>query len=319
MTPLRIGSRGSKLALWQANFIRDEIARLHGVTAEIVIIKTSGDRFQQDSVGQIGLKGVFIKEIEDALLARQVDLAVHSMKDVPTEIPAGLAFPAIYRRADARDCLVARDAMKFADLPAGARIGSSSLRRQAQLRLLRPDLAVLELRGNVDTRLRKLDEGQFDAIVLAKAGLDRLGWSEKISDIFNAESMLPAVGQGALGMECRSEDSRVMKLLARLDHAETRAAVTAERALLAKLEGGCQVPLGAWGRFESGQLHLAAIVLAADGSEHLRDSASGSDENAEALGIALAEKLLAAGAGRLLQLAGRQNAPSAAEGVKHGR
>jgi hydroxymethylbilane synthase len=307
MTSLRIGSRGSKLALWQAHFIRDEIARLRGVTAEIVIIKTSGDRFQQGGVGQIGLKGVFIKELEDALLARDVDFAVHSMKDVPTEIPAGLAFPAIVRRVDVRDCLVARGGMKFADLPAGARLGTSSLRRQAQLRHIRPDLTVLELRGNVDTRLRKLDEGQYDAIVLAKAGLDRLGWSEKITDVFSAESVLPAVGQGALGIECRTEDAHVMELLANLDHVETRACVTAERALLAKLEGGCQVPLGAWGRIEAGRLLLDAIVLAADGSEQLRDSASGSPENAEALGRALAEKLLAAGAGRLLQLAGRAN------------
>ncbi len=306
MTSLRIGSRGSKLALWQAHFIGDEIARL-GMTAEIVIIKTSGDRFQQGGVGQIGLKGVFIKELEDALLAHEVDFAVHSMKDVPTEIPAGLAFPAIYCRVDVRDCLVARGGMKFADLPHGARMGTSSLRRQAQLRQLRPDLTVLELRGNVDTRLRKLDEGQYDAIVLAKAGLDRLGWSEKITDIFSAESVLPAVGQGALGIECRAADADIMELLAKLDHAETRACVTAERALLAKLEGGCQVPLGAWGRIEAGRLRLDAIVLAADGSEHLRDSASGSPENAEALGRALADKLLAAGAGRLLQLAGRAN------------
>ncbi len=307
MTSLRIGSRGSKLALWQAHFIRDEISRVHGVPAEIVIIKTSGDRFQQGGVGQIGLKGVFIKELEDALLAREVDFAVHSMKDVPTEIPAGLAFPVIYRRVDVRDCLVARGGMKFADLPHGARLGTSSLRRQAQLLHIRSDLTVLELRGNVDTRLRKLDEGQYDAIVLAKAGLDRLGCSERISDVFTAESVLPAVGQGALGIECREEDARVMELLAKLDDAETRACVTAERALLAKLEGGCQVPLGAWGRIEAGRLRLDAIVLAADGSEHLRDSASGSPENAEALGRALAEKLLAAGAGRLLQLAGRAN------------
>lgn len=319
MTSLRIGSRGSKLALWQAQFIRDAILPLCGITAEIVVIKTSGDRFQQGGVGQIGLKGVFIKELEDALLARDVDLAVHSMKDVPTEIPNGLAFPAIYRRGDVRDCLVARGAMKFTDLPHGARLGTSSLRRQAQLRHLRPDLTVLPLRGNVDTRLRKLAEGQYDAIVLAKAGLDRLGWSEKITDVFSAESVLPAVGQGALGIECRAEDARVMELLGKLDHAETRAGVTAERALLARLEGGCQVPLGAWGRIEAGRLLLDAIVLAADGSEHVRDSASGSSENAEALGRELAARLLDAGAGRLLQLAGRRNVPSAAEGTIHGR
>ena len=309
MTPLRIGSRGSKLALWQAHYICDELTRLYGLAAEIVEIKTSGDRFQQGGVGQIGLKGVFIKELEDALLARDVDLAVHSMKDVPTEIPGGLAFPAMVRRGDVRDCLVARGAMKFTDLPKGARLGTSSLRRQAQLRHMRPDLTVLELRGNVDTRLRKLAEGQCDGIVLAKAGLDRLGWSEKISDVFSAESMLPAVGQGALGIECRAEDARVMELLGKLDHAETRAGVTAERALLARLEGGCQVSLGAWGRIEAERLLLNAIVLAADGSQHVRDCASGSPQDAEALGRELAAKLLESGAGSLLQLAGR-NVPT---------
>ncbi len=313
MTPLRIGSRGSRLALWQAHFIRHEIARIQAdspavgevVAAEITIIKTSGDRFQQVGVGQIGLKGVFIKELEDALLSREVDLAVHSMKDVPTEVPASLAFPAICRRVDVRDCLVAREKRKFAELPRSARVGTSSLRRQAQLRLIRPDLVVQELRGNVDTRLRKLEEGQYDAIVLAKAGLDRLGWSDKITDVFSAESMLPAVGQGALGIECRAEDARIVELLAKLDDAETRAGVTAERALLARLEGGCQVPLGAWGRIANGRLRLDAIVLAADGSEHVRDCVSGSPEHAEALGHELADKLLHAGAGRLLQLAGR--------------
>ncbi|MBI3661713.1 MAG: hydroxymethylbilane synthase [Acidobacteria bacterium] len=305
MTALRIGSRGSKLALWQAHFIRDEIARIHSLTAEIVIVKTSGDRFQQGGVGQIGLKGVFIKELEDALLAGEVDLAVHSMKDVPTETPAGLAFPAVYRRVDVRDCLIARDARRFSDLPRGARLGTSSLRRQAQLRHIRPDLTVLELRGNVDTRLRKLEEGQYDAIVLAKAGLDRLGWSDKITDVFPTAQVLPAVGQGALGIECRGEDARVAELLRVLDHDETRAGVTAERALLARLEGGCQVPLGAWGRIEGGRLWLDAVVLAADGSEHVRDIVAGAPEDSEALGRELAEKLLDAGAGRLLQLAGR--------------
>ncbi len=305
MRPLRIGSRGSKLALWQANFIRDEIARAHGVAAEIVIIKTSGDRFQQGGVGEIGLKGVFIKELEDALLAKQVDFAVHSMKDVPTEIPPGLTFPAIYRREDPRDCLVSRNARKFSELPRGARIGTSSLRRQSQLRLLRPDLVVAELRGNVDTRVRKLEEGQYDGVVLAKAGLERLGMSDKITEVFSQESMLPAVGQGALGIECRESDTRVTELLGKLDHAETRMGVTAERALLARLEGGCQVPLGAWGRLEDGRLRLDAIVLAADGSVHVRDSLSGAPGSADSLGRELAEKLLSAGAAPLLKLAGR--------------
>ncbi len=305
MNPLRIGSRGSKLALWQANFIQSQLACTNSVTTEIIIIKTSGDSFHQSSIAQIGSKGIFIKELEDALLDGKVDLAVHSMKDVPTAIPAGLSFPAIHRREDVRDCLIAREAKKLAELPHGARVGTSSLRRQAQLRHHRSDLDVRDLRGNVDTRLRKLDEGQYDAIVLAKAGLDRLGWNAKITDIFTADVMLPAVGQGALGIECRAEDTKVAELLRALDHSETRAAVTAERALLAELEGGCQVPLGAWGRIENGQLVLDACVLSDDGADFLKDSAAGSPQQADALGRTLAAKLLDAGAGRILQLAGR--------------
>jgi len=306
MSTLRIGSRGSKLALWQANFIRDELARIHRETAEIIIIKTSGDRFQQAGVNQVGTKGVFVKELEDALLESRVDLAVHSMKDVPTEVAMGLLFPAIYRREEVRDCLIAREGRKFKELPLGARLGTSSLRRQAQLRYVRPDLEVRELRGNVDTRLRRLEEGRYDAIVLAKAGLDRLGCSDRITDIFSTEVMLPAAGQGALGMECRADDKRVAELLAALDDADTRAGVTAERALLAELEGGCQVPLGAWGRMEGGQLVLEACVLSADGSEHMRERATAAPQSEAAdLGRGLARKLLAAGAGRILQMAGR--------------
>lgn len=305
MNSLRIGSRGSTLALWQARFVQSELARRHRVSAEVVVIKTSGDRFPQAAVGQIGLKGVFIKELEDALLEGKVDLAVHSMKDVPTENPAGLAFCAILPREDVRDCLIARDAKKFVALARGARVGTSSLRRQSQLRHLRPDLNVLDLRGNVDTRLRKLEEGQYDAVVLAKAGLDRLGWSAKISDVFSPDLMLPAVGQGALGVECRAEDSAVADLLRPLDHAETRAAVTAERALLAALEGGCQVPLGAWARFENNQLILDACVLSPDGTDCVRDRCASSPREPDSLGRLLARKLLDAGAARILQLAGR--------------
>lgn len=306
MRPLRIGSRGSLLAQWQANSIHNLLARTAGVQAEIILIKTSGDRFQQANVNQIGLKGVFIKELEDALLEGRVDLAVHSMKDVPTETPAGLAFPAICQREDVRDCLVAHKlGAKLSDLPPAARVGTSSLRRQSQLRHHRPDLDLLELRGNVDTRLRKVERGDYDAVVLAKAGLDRLGWSARITEVISTDISLPAVGQGALGIEARADDREVLDLLVRLDHAETRAAVTAERALLAKLEGGCQVPLGAWGRIEWQELVLDACVLSIDGADYIRLRAAGSPQHAEDLGRELAETLLGAGADRILRLAGR--------------
>jgi hydroxymethylbilane synthase len=302
--PLRIGARGSILAQWQANQVRGWLAQA-GVPAELVLIKTSGDHFPQAHVGQIGLKGVFIKELEDALLAGRIDLAVHSMKDVPTEIPAGLAFPAICRREDVRDCLIAAGGAKLAELPRGARIGTSSLRRQSQLRHYRSDLDLRDLRGNVDTRLRKLERGEYDAVVLAKAGLDRLGWADRISEVIDTEICLPAVGQGALGIEARADDKPVRELLARFDHGETRTAVMAERALLEELEGGCQVPLGAWARMEHGRMVLDACVLSVDGSDYVRRQAAGSPRDAEALGRHLAKALLAAGADRILKLVGR--------------
>ena len=305
MKPLRIGTRGSALALWQAEFVRDWLERAAGAAVEIIKIRTAGDQFQQGSVAAIGSKGVFIKEIEDALLAGTVDLAVHSLKDVPTEIPKGLALVAIPRREDPRDCLVSRTGADLAGLPHGARVGTSSLRRQAQLRRARPDLDVRELRGNVDTRLRRVEEGTLDATVLAYAGLRRLKLDGRASEVLSPEVMLPAVGQGALAVEAREEDRATRDRLAALEHADTRVAVTAERAVLATLEGGCQVPLGAWGRVEDGRLVLDACVCAADGSEVVRDRAEGSPEQPEALGRALGGKLIAAGADRLLRMAGR--------------
>jgi hydroxymethylbilane synthase len=253
----------------------------------------------------MGVKGVFTKEIEDALLEHRVDLAVHSLKDVPTAVPDGLAFPAIPQREDPRDCLVSRNRLPIAQLRHGALVGTSSLRRQAQLRHYRPDLQLQGLRGNVDTRLRKIEAGELDAIVLAKAGLDRLGQSEKISEVLGPPVMLPAVGQGALGIECRAADDDISALLSRLDHVETRAAVTAERALLAELEGGCQVPLGVWARIENGVLVIDAVVLSSDGRDSLRRDASGKPVEAEHIGRRLGQELLDAGADRLLQLAGR--------------
>ncbi|HTX16664.1 MAG TPA: hydroxymethylbilane synthase [Candidatus Baltobacteraceae bacterium] len=312
MTRLRIGTRGSSLALWQANHIADSLAKLHGVETDLVRIRTSGDRLQSASVIQVneaigaeGGKGIFIKEIEDALLSGAVDLAVHSMKDVPTETPAGLAFAAITRREDPRDCLISRERLTLERLPQGARVGTSSLRRQAQLRHHRSDLDVVDLRGNVDTRIRKLDSGEFDAIVLALAGVTRLGTRDKVAQIFDEDLMLPAVGQGALGIETRADDAQTSGFVAALDDSETRACITAERALLRELQGGCQVPLGAWGRIRKGELHLEAAVFSAAGSESVRFDEAGSPAEAEAIGIRLAQTLIEAGADKILRLAGR--------------
>ena len=303
---LRIGTRGSKLALWQAEHVRERLLRECGIESELVIIKTAGDQFASAAIPDVGGKGIFIKEIEDALLERGVDLAVHSLKDVPTETPRGLVFPAITRREDARDVLISRSGEKLLKLGGGARVGTSSLRRQSQLRYRRSDLQVVDLRGNVDTRLRKLDGGELDAIVLAKAGVDRLGLSGRITEVLAPDIILSAVGQGALALECREDDAGTRDALVALNHAETGAAVSAERALLEELEGGCQVPLGAWARIEdNGELKMDARVLAADGSECIERSARGSAEAPEKLGRRLARELLDAGADRLLRLAGR--------------
>jgi hydroxymethylbilane synthase len=306
---LRIATRGSALALWQANHIRERLAQLHGIESELIRIRTSGDKFQGASVAQVseqaGTKGIFIKELEEALLAGTADLAVHSMKDVPTENPAGLVFPAITKREDVRDCLISRDGAKLQDLACGARVGTSSLRRQAQLRHHRPDLELLDLRGNVDTRLKKVAAGEFDAIVLATAGMNRLGASDKITQILAPEVMLPAVGQGALGIETRADDHETLRLVAALDDPESHEAVTAERALLRELEGGCQIPLGAWARRENGELRLEACVFSADGKEFVRKDLRGRPEEAEELGVRLGQILIEAGADRILRLAGR--------------
>jgi hydroxymethylbilane synthase len=251
-------------------------------------------------------KGIFIKELEDALLAGTVDIAVHSMKDVPTETPAGLVFAAITRREDPRDCLISRSNRVLQGLPQGARIGTSSVRRQAQLRHIRPDLQVADLRGNVDTRLRKVAAGEYDAIVLAMAGVNRLGAGDKVTQVFKQDVMLPAVGQGALGIETRADDSEAVALAASLDHAETRVCVTAERALLRELEGGCQVPVGAWAKFDSvGELEFEAGVFSLDGVEAIRRTDRGAPRDAEKIGIRLARTLIEAGADRILRLAGR--------------
>jgi hydroxymethylbilane synthase len=287
--------------VWQARSIAQALLGITGVEPVIVIIKTSGDKFQQTSFSQIGTKGVFIKELEDALLDKRVDLAVHSMKDVPTEIPGGLTIAAIGKREDVRDALLSSSRATLAALPHGARVGTSSLRRQSQLLYARRDLRVLELRGNVDTRIEKLKRGDYDAIILAKAGLDRLGLSANISQVLPHDVSLPAAGQGAIGIEARAGDAETLHVLAALDDEESRSAVTAERSALAGLGGGCQVPIGAWGRIENGKLVLDVAVLSPDGTQRMWEKDSGLSEEAEEIGKRVAQKLRDCGAAEMLE------------------
>src|SRR6266481_1294313 len=289
---LVIGSRGSQLALWQAHWVQARLAAL-GLESRIEIIKTTGDRVTSVPLSSVGGKGLFTKEIEEAVLARQVDLAVHSLKDLPTAIPAGLQITAIPEREDPRDAIVGR---RLSELSEGAKVGTSSLRRSAQLRRMRPDLQVESVRGNVDTRLRKLDEGQYAAIVLATAGLNRLGLSSRIAEALEPEVMCPAVGQGALAVETRVGENACQAL----DHAATRAAVTAERAVLSALGGGCLTPIGAHARVDGERLRIMAIVLSTDGAESVRDLAEGLASEAALVGRELGEKLLRQGAARIL-------------------
>ena len=290
---LVIGSRGSQLALWQARWVQARLAEL-GLGSRIEIIKTTGDKITAVPLPSVGGKGLFTKEIEDALLARQVDLAVHSLKDLPTELPEGLQIVAIPVREDPRDAIVGST---LAALRQGAKVGTSSLRRSSQLRRLRPDLEVESVRGNVDTRLRKLDEGLYDAIVLASAGLTRLGLAARITETLAPEVMCPAVGQGALAIESRIGEH----VCGPLNDSVTRAAVTAERSTLRALGGGCATPIGAHAQVSGAQLQLRAIVLSPDGSQAVGDVADGPVADAEQIGRRLGEKLLAAGASRLLE------------------
>jgi hydroxymethylbilane synthase len=286
---LIIGSRGSHLALWQANYIAGRLKEL-GVASEIQIIKTTGDHLQTASLVQAGGKGLFTKEIEDALLAGGIDVAVHSLKDLPTENPAGLTIAAIPEREDPRDALVGK---RLAELPQRARVGTSSNRRAAQLRLLRPDFVIDPVRGNVDTRLRKLHEGQYDAIVLAAAGLRRLGLQNEIAEFFSPEQICPAPGQGALGIQTRGED-RAREICAQLNDELTARAVRCERAVLAALGGGCQLPIGAYAEVNGPLISVQAGVFAPDGSRHVRTQAQGADP--EELGQRVAQELIARGA-----------------------
>ena len=303
MRILRIGTRGSMLAKWQAESVRKQLFAATGMEAEIVIIKTSGDKMQQTPLTQIGGKGIFIKELEEALLEESIDLAVHSVKDVPTDLPSRLIFPAVCRRDDVRDCLVGST---LGNLRQRARVGTSSLRRQAQLKHIRPDLDLRDLRGNVDTRLRKVESGEYEAVMVAKAGLDRLGLSQRISEVLSPDVCMPAAGQGAIAVECRLKDTEAAALLAPLDDAETRTAILAERALLSALQGGCQVPMGAWARIERNELLLDACVCSVDASQYVKERATAPPDQAAQLGEHMARVLLEAGAQSILEEVSRQ-------------
>jgi hydroxymethylbilane synthase len=296
---LRLGTRASALARWQADFVAGRLRQL-GATVELVPITTHGDRDQRGPIAAIGGQGLFTKELQAAVLDGRADLAVHSLKDLPTDVAAGLCLAAVPERGPTADVLVSRGGLALDKLPPGAKVATGSVRRRAQLLHLRPDLAMVDVRGNVDTRLRKLDEGQFDALVLAEAGLLRLGMRDRVTQVLAPPIMLPAVGQGALAIETREEAADVRAIVSRLDHAETRAAVLAERALLAALRAGCLAPVGALGRAGQGRLSLAAVVLSPDGKRRLAAEAAGDLAGPEELGRRVAAELLAKGAAELI-------------------
>lgn len=297
---IKIGSRGSKLALWQAEWVQQQL-QSQGFTAEIQIIKTKGDKILDVPLAKVGGKGLFVKEIEDALLEKNIDLAVHSMKDMPGEIPAGLKIGAIPEREDPCDALISKEGLTLETLPKEATVGTSSLRRQAQLLALRPDLKILTLRGNLDTRLRKLKEGKYDAILLAAAGLHRLGWGTEITETLAVERFVPAIAQGALSIETRSEDPEMDTIIAFLNHPETATAVTAERSMLSRLEGGCQVPIGGYATLSGQEITLEGLVASLDGKEIIREKQSANTSKARELGISVAETLLEKGAEQILK------------------
>ena len=299
---LVIGTRGSQLALWQAEWVQAQLKQIApDLSVVLKRIQTSGDKIQDVPLAKVGGKGLFVKEIEEALLHKDIDLAVHSMKDVPAVLPHGLMIICVPEREDPRDALLTRDGKGLDALPQGARVGTSSLRRQSQLLHVRPDLQIEMLRGNVDTRLRKLQDKNFDAIVLAASGLKRLGWDAHITECLPIHVSLPAIGQGALGIEGREDDHFVRDLVSQLEHHPTRVTVMAERALLKRLEGGCQVPIAGHGVLQEETLMLDGLVASLDGKRYVRYSLSGSVSEAESIGSNVAEELLARGAKPILQ------------------
>jgi hydroxymethylbilane synthase len=300
--PLRIGTRGSQLALWQSRWVQQAIERQWPAAAtELVIIKTTGDKITDVPLAKVGGKGLFVKEIEEALMDGRIDLAVHSMKDMPAQLPQGLCISAVPERENPLDALISNNNMSLDALPQGARVGTSSLRRSSQLLHRRPDLNIFALRGNLDTRLKKLSGGNLDAIVLATAGLKRLGLSHLITTILPPDTMLPAVGQGALCLESRTRDSRTTQIVTSLDHSATHQAVIAERAFLHRLEGGCQVPIAAFATIEDERLELTGLVAELDGSTLISETTAGPSAQAASIGLDLAEKLVARGAGAILE------------------
>lgn len=304
-TLLKIATRRSPLALWQANYIKDRLTQLYPqLQVELVPMVTKGDVILDTPLAKIGGKGLFVKELENALLTGEADIAVHSMKDVPMTFPAGLGLSVICKREDPRDAFVSNTYRTLDELPAGAVVGTSSLRRQCQLKALRPDLNIQSLRGNVGTRLSKLDNGEYDAIILAAAGLIRLGMADRIASFIDTETSLPAAGQGAVGIECRLDDVAVQQLLAPLADPETTACVLAERAMNHHLQGGCQVPIGGYAVVRGDQLYLKALVGKVDGSQIIRAEAQSAVQNSQELGVQVAESLLQQGADDILRTLG---------------
>ncbi|NOX76368.1 MAG: hydroxymethylbilane synthase [Gammaproteobacteria bacterium] len=299
---VRIATRKSPLALWQAEFVRDSLlARNPDLQVELVKMVTQGDKILDTPLAKVGGKGLFVKELEQGMLRGDADIAVHSMKDVPVEFPEGLHLAVICEREDPRDAFVSNDVQSIEDLPKGARVGTSSLRRTCQIRAWRPDLDIRDLRGNVNTRLRKLDDGEYDAIILACAGLIRLGFHDRIRDHLDPAFSLPAIGQGAVGIECRRDDPYINELLAPLNHTKTAICVRAERAMNERLEGGCQVPIAGYAELDGDTLLLRALVGRPDGSEMVRGDIAGQSAEAEHLGTTLANDLLSRGAGEILR------------------
>jgi hydroxymethylbilane synthase len=298
---LTIGTRGSKLALWQSNYIKGELERITGLPVTLQVIKTTGDKILDVPLAKVGGKGLFTKEIEVELIAGNVDLAVHSMKDVPTELPEGCVIAATPKRVDPRDVIVSGAAYDLDSLPPGARLGTSSLRRRAQVLALRPDLEIVDVRGNLDTRMRKAEDGQVDAVILAAAGITRMGWADRITHYIASDMMVPAVGQGAIGIEIRDDDPFMADVCEKLNDAETFTCVTAERVVMRSLEGGCQVPIGAYCRVAcDGSLLMDAMVATVDGSRVLRRHLAGTTDDPEGLGMLMVERLRALGAAEIL-------------------
>ena len=309
-----IGTRSSKLALWQADYVADSLRREYPeLQVEKKLMTTKGDRILDAPLAKIGGKGLFTKELETAMLAGEIDIAVHSLKDMPTEVPEGLVISAITKRLDAGDALVSGKFRSLEELPVGAKVGTSSLRRKAQLLHARPDLNIQDLRGNVNTRLRKLEEEHFDAIVLAVAGLKRLGFADRITEVLPKELLLPAVGQGALAIETRADDAEVRKIISFLNDEDTVNCARAERAFLARVEGGCQVPVGVHATVEGKALAVEAVIASLDGKRLYRDVRKGSCEEAETIGTALAESLLDAGGWEILHELGLLSGQGSAE------